>query len=335
MKKFNLSTVIDKNDSKEWDAILSQFDQSTIFQSYAWGELKKDENWECFRLIISENEKPTLIAQILVKKFLGIKLGWCPGGPILNTKSIDLAKTALNEFKKIIIRKKIFNLRCKPYLQKTDTNLEIFSTLAKSTIKITSSKTVNISTQDDKVFLQDCRKKHRYYIKQSQKHNLEWKISTLENAQKTFIQILNEMQEKKKIKIKLIDIKNFSQLLGETHSGKPRVFALTGYEKNCPIVSCIMSVFDNVAFQHYAASNQRGRKIFASYGMTYELIKVLKDMGVKYMNFGSISDDESSPGVDFFKLGFGGNLFERVGEFDIAKFRIYSFIFNAMLKFRT
>ncbi len=334
MNNSSLAIIIDKNDRQEWDNLLSQFVERNIFQSYAWGELKKNENWNCSRIIILNDKAPVLIAQILIKEFFGIKFAWCPGGPILNTNNLSISKLALNEFKKTIISKNIFNLRCRPYMEKNEKNLELFSSLAKSSIKVTSSKTINIATQDEDIFLKECKRKHRYYIRQSQKNDLEWKITTYDEAENIFKKVLNEMQITKKVNIKLIDINNFARLLETKKSNHPQVFALTGFEKQYPVASCIMSIFDGIAFHHYAASNERGREIFASYGMTYELIKVLKNMNVQFMNFGSISDDNSSPGVDHFKLGFGGVLYERVGEFDIAKFKIYSYAFNKILQFR-
>ena len=88
------------------------------------------------------------------------------------------------------------------------------------------------------------------------------------------------------------------------------------------------------AFYHYAASTERGRVTSASYGMIYNLIKELGNLSVDELDFGGISVDGSSAGVDFFKLGFNGEEFSKIGEFDISKSKVYSYLFSKLLQFK-
>ena len=52
------------------------------------------------------------------------------------------------------------------------------------------------------------------------------------------------------------------------------------------------------------------------------------------VDFGGISDDNSSAGVDFFKSGFNGKTFEKIGEFDISKSGMKSYLFGKAIQFR-
>ena len=90
----------------------------------------------------------------------------------------------------------------------------------------------------------------------------------------------------------------------------------------------------NKAFYHYAASTERGREISASYGMIFHLIQELKNLSIDELDFGGISSDGSSSGVDFFKLGFNGEELSKLGEFDISNSRVYSYFFNKLLQFK-
>ena len=72
----------------------------------------------------------------------------------------------------------------------------------------------------------------------------------------------------------------------------------------------------------------------ASYEMIYQLMNKLSEMGVRQVDFGGISDDDSSEGVDFFKSGFNGTVFEKVGEFDISKSGLQRYLFGKAIKFR-
>ena len=68
-----------------WNNCLNTFSDRNIFQSYEWGELKKLDGWAVLRILIIDHNtsENILIAQVLVKKVIGIKVAWCPGGPVL------------------------------------------------------------------------------------------------------------------------------------------------------------------------------------------------------------------------------------------------------------
>jgi lipid II:glycine glycyltransferase (peptidoglycan interpeptide bridge formation enzyme) len=68
--------------------------------------------------------------------------------------------------------------------------------------------------------------------------------------------------------------------------------------------------------------------------MIYNLIQELKCLSIDELDFGGISSDGSSAGVDFFKLGFNGDELSKLGEFDISKSKVYSYFFNKLLQFK-
>ena len=140
--------------------------------------------------------------------------------------------------------------------------------------------------------------------------------------------------ELQQLNFDLIDIQSFSKLLGNTKGGDSRVFCLAGIKDNKPIVACIISLLSEKAFYHYAASTERGRELSASYGMIFHLINKLRELGIKKLDFGGLSPDGSSTGVDFFKLGFNGEIVNKVGELDITKSKLHSYFFSKILKFK-
>ena len=338
-KKTNIILQIDVHHKrKDWNHYLEEFQGENIFQSYEWGELKKGEDWKVLRILITRQLKtkpiPILLAQVLVKKVFGIKIAWCPGGPILQTSTVEVLETALKKFTEKIFSENIFNLRCNPYIENTSDNKKIFTEFSKPEYTLTSPKTIIVNVRSEKDFLESIKKKHRYYVKQAQKHNLEWKIYYGPEASQNFLLVYEQMVANKQLNFDLIDIQSFSKLLGNTKGGVPRVFCLAGIKSNKPIVACIISLLSEKAFYHYAASSKQARETFASYEMIYELMKELSKMGIKKMDFGGISDDNSSAGVDFFKSGFNGKTFEKIGEFDISKSGMKSYLFGKAIQFR-
>ena len=319
-----------------WNNALRRFKDKNIFQSYEWGELKKLEGWKALHITVIDNEtlKYILIAQVLIKKIMGIKIGWCPGGPLIQCDKTQNGIDALDKFREAILEENIFNLRCKPYMGDIEKNQILFSKIPKSKNLFTSSKSniINIVPRDD--FLQQVKKKHRYYIKQSEKSKIDWQVCSGSDTARIFNIVYDEMKNTKNLKLPIINIDNFSKILGLTKDGEPRLFVYAGFENDRPVSVCLVSLMDNKAFYHYAASTERGRDISASYGMIFNLVEKLRDLSIDELDFGGLSNDGSSSGVDFFKQGFNGQGFLKIGEFDISKFKLYSYFFDKLLQIK-
>ncbi len=319
-----------------WNNALRRFKDKNVFQSYEWGELKKLEGWKALHITVVDNEtlKYILIAQVLIKKIMGIKIGWCPGGPLIQCDKTKNGIDALDKFREAILEENIFNLRCKPYMGDIEKNQILFSKIPKSKNLFTSSKSniINIVPRDD--FLQQVKKKHRYYIKQSEKSKIDWQVCSGSDTARIFNIVYDEMKNTKNLKLPIINIDNFSKILGLTKDGEPRLFVYAGFENDRPVSVCLVSLMDNKAFYHYAASTERGRDISASYGMIFNLVEKLRDLSIDELDFGGLSNDGSSSGVDFFKQGFNGQGFLKIGEFDISKFKLNSYFFNKLLQIK-
>ena len=116
----------DFHNKADWNNCLKQFNESNIFQSYEWGELKESEGWMPLRVTVSDNEslEIILIGQILIKKVFGVSIAWCPGGPLIRSKSKENILAALDKFRESITEYDVANLRCKTFMQDNNINRE-------------------------------------------------------------------------------------------------------------------------------------------------------------------------------------------------------------------
>ena len=331
-RTINLTLHKNSHNKDEWNNSLDTFEDKNIFQSYEWGELKKLKGWDVLHILITDDttSKNLLIAQVLIKKILGVKVAWCPGGPILQcdvTSGIEI----LEKFRDAIYNERIFNLRCKPYMADTEENKKIFTSVSKSKYLIGSNKSSILKISDGDYFLTQVKKKHRYYIKQSQKSDLRWEVCIGNKMVKTFSFVYTKMKKHKGLSLPMIDIGSFSKILNVNKDPEPRLFLYTGFEGNNPVTACVISILGNKAFYHYAASTERSREISASYGMIYNLVTELRRRSIQELDLGGISIDGSSSGVDFFKLGFNGRELSKIDEFDISKSKLYTYLFSRIL----
>ena len=153
-----------------------------------------------------------------------------------------------------------------------------------------------------------------------------------DEAGSEFSSIHKQMQQEKNLNLPIIDIALFAGLLDSSNTHK--IITLAGYKDGECISACVVSLFHRKAFYHYAASTDSGRNLNASYGMIFELMNYLNSLEIDILDFGGLSEDHSSSGVDFFKEGFNGEEIKRVGEFDIAKSILHNYIFNKALDFK-
>ena len=104
----------------------------------------------------------------------------------------------------------------------------------------------------------------------------------------------------------------------------------------------LMVYCGSIAYYMYAASIDEYRELFPNYFMQWELMKIAKERGCKFYDFGGVSgytDEEdlkndAAAGLYYFKKTFGTVLFERVGEFDLVINPFVKQLFNTAMKMR-
>ena len=101
--------------------------------------------------------------------------------------------------------------------------------------------------------------------------------------------------------------------------------------------SCLIMRFGGHAYYYLGASSEKGRELFSSFYLIVELLKRLKEDGVKQFDFGGIAPQrKNASGVNRFKTGFSGRVARYAGEFDLTNNRLLCRLFNLAIgrKFR-
>lgn len=76
---------------EQWNQDLFKLDNYNLYQSFEWGEIKKETGWNIFRAILIQKENITTMVQVLYRNYpMGICLCWIPGGFVGDLNHIDL-----------------------------------------------------------------------------------------------------------------------------------------------------------------------------------------------------------------------------------------------------
>lgn len=97
------------------------------------------------------------------------------------------------------------------------------------------------------------------------------------------------------------------------------------------IGGAIIMFYGDIAYYLHGAMDREYRSLMAPYFMHWEIIKKLKVKGFRFYDFWGI-DSNKWPGVTRFKLGWGGDLKEYPGSFDMPVSRLWYFAYSLARK---
>ncbi len=316
---------------QELDSFVAEDDFSQFLQSYYWREISKDENIKTLMYVVKDdNENIILSALLLEYNYSFFKYYYIPRGPIIskdyqdNDKEIErIIDFFYKELIKVVDSKVLF-LRLEPKF-----NLKNIDSLGiKKTLPIQAQKTrlLDLDKSIDSLF-SDMHSKTRYNIRLAKKKDVEVFEGKFEDLDK-FFDLLNTTGKRKSFGLHK---KSHYESLIKKGAGKVKLF-FASHEDQI-IAGAMFSFFgDTVTYLHGASANTK-RNLMSPHLMQWQLIKMAKDKGYRYYDFGGI-DKERWPGVSRFKAGFGGREYDFPGTFDVIIKPFLYYSYNILRKIR-
>lgn len=327
-------------DEFDWDNQLLLSTDYTIFQSLAWGEYKRNANWDPVRYV-AKNASGKLVGmvQLLIKKLpMKHTLLWSPGGPVFLFQYCksenfceylrELISTIRLDYPRSLIR---FHSHI---THESNITYNINKVVSRPFCKLTSGYTIKfeISNFDIEAIRSKMASKHRYYAKKASEVGLTWKFGNSDEQLKDLLIVHQEMVASKQLGAISVNDEELSAMRDKLKNG---VMVLNGYLDSLPVTSCLVLLFGEKAFYMIASTGKRGRDISAAYAMFEELMRNLSNLGVKQFDFGGIDPaNPAAEGVNHFKRGFGGQLVEYVGEWELSSSKVIRYGVNLLFSLR-
>jgi lipid II:glycine glycyltransferase (peptidoglycan interpeptide bridge formation enzyme) len=319
--------VVFTGDKNEWNDIISKFDFYNMYQTYEWGEHKKQTGWRVVRLVLGHRDNPRFAAQVLVKK-LPLRIGFCwiPGG-LLGESTSDEIKAILKEVGiKFFVLRSSFNY----YDDKVKLNL-ISNSWKESIVKINSGLTFIKQIGGDPANLQEKMSKNwRHNLRRSGKKNIIFE--ELKDVSADLIRsFYSEMEELKGIK-EQFSKEDIQSMLDNLNRNKLKFFVARNEDGEVLAFRAYYS-FRNKCWDLFAVTKNKGRKLYASHGL---LSYMMEDMINNQITFFDLSgaDPINNKGNYNFKKGAGAELYEYLGEWDLANTPFLRLLFNLLLKLK-
>jgi len=283
-------------------------------QSLGWGEFRKKTGVKVirgdrFQLTIHKIPHTTWT------------IGYLPKSP-LPTKEM------IKELEKIGKVEKCIFIQIEPNVQKKEvSNFEFrISNLKPSFHPLFTRYTFILDlTKSEEELLKNMHPKTRYNIKVAQKHG----VKVIEdNSNEAFEEYLKLTRETTKRQGFYAHTEQYHRLQWETLKVQSSYDMLTAYlltarYRNKTLVCWILFIFKDTLYYPYGASSSQYRETMASNLMMWEAIKFGKKLGLKKFDmWGALgpNPDPKDPWYGFhrFKQGYGGELIELVGSYDLV-----------------
>jgi len=186
-------------------------------------------------------------------------------------------------------------------------NFQLFKT-----IDVQPSKTLILDlTKSEDELLQAMHQKTRYNIRLAEKKGVKI-MEVGANRFEEFWQLLVSSGDRDKFNLHgrsyyqaMLKLANdFVKLFFAEYQGKP-------------LAGSLVTFFGDSATYIHGGSSDKNREIMAPYALHWQIIKQAKQLGYKYYDFHGV-DAAKWPGVTRFKMGFGGQVINYPGTFDLV-----------------
>lgn len=181
--------------------------------------------------------------------------------------------------------------------------------------------------------------KTRYNVKLAEKKGVKIIEDTSEQGLEDYLKILEETTKRQGFYAHTPD---YFRKLWESLKDSGMMHILKAVYENQVLVVWIVFIFNGVLYYPYGASSSLHREVMASNLMMWEVIRFGKAKGCKNFDmWGSLGPDPDpkSPWSGFhrFKKGYGGELVEFIGSYDLVNdypmYKIYTLAENLRWKF--
>ena len=305
---------VDRVSRGEWAQMLEQFHDATIYQSFSYGNVRWGEE-NVSRLVLKLDGEALGLAQLRIFRptwlSLGIAyLGW---GPLTERRGYGLSREVASRMARCLqeeySRKRMLHLCVVPNAYAGSPRAASMESGFRQFTRgpIFRNKPYRTSILDLSPSLEDLRRgfdrKWRNQLTRSAKNNLNVITGCDIDKFRKFCSIYRQMRKRKAFKTN-VDITDFCKTQKDLDpSQRMRVFLCE--ENRVPVAGLVASIMGGCAIYMFGATTEAGLRLKASYLLQWELIRWLKENGVRWYDLGGI-DPEGNPGVYHFKKGLSG-----------------------------
>jgi lipid II:glycine glycyltransferase (peptidoglycan interpeptide bridge formation enzyme) len=317
---------IDTVSKSDWEKIIDQFDDATLYQTWSYGAIRWGEK-NISHMLLKKNGiiRAACQVHILLSPANIFSIGYITHGPLCCRKGEKEEKEEKEEifrnaieaiYQEYVLKRKMY-LRIIPRaFDILDNNLRgiLMEAGFKRRDSIIPNKTL---LNDTSLSLEDIRsqfhKTWRKNIGRAERNNFKLRDGTGDDLYNMFSDIYNEMYSRKQYKTD-IDISEFYEIQKDLPANQ-KMHIMICMKDDVPAAGLVSSLIGNTAITILGATTDIGLKTYGAYFLRWKLFEQIKNKGLIYLDQGGI-DKVKNPGGYTFKSGMGGIETSQLGIYD-------------------
>lgn len=294
-----------------------------VIQSWEWGEARKSQGTPLLRYGIYNGGKLTKAFQLTLHKipFTNKYVGYLPKGPMPDKELVEALKKIGYEnncaFIKIEPNVIASGRESKRFLSKQSIPKE-FTPSPKPLF--TKYNFVLDITKPEEELLKSFHSKTRYNIRVAQKHTVKVLDDTSDKAFETYLKLYFETTKRQGYHG---HNELYHKKVWEFLKNNKMARILIAFYQGQPLTAWMIFNFKDTLYYPYGGSSKEHPEVMANNLVAWEAIKLGKKIGLKKFDmWGALGPnaDSSDPWFGFhrFKMGYGGELVEYIGTYDLV-----------------
>jgi len=289
-------------------------------QSYEWGEMRKSKRVGVVRLGEYEGKKLKEVYQITLHQIPGLpwKIGYCP-------KSAIPGKEVTEEVKKLAKENGVIMIKFEPNVRvsKGEENLKKWrreSAVVRGEPLFTKyTFWLNLEPSEEEL-MAGMKSKTRYNVRLAERKGVEIKEDSSDKGFEDYWRLMEETTERQGF---YAHDRDYHERVWQMMSKSGQAHLLKAVKGKEVLTCWMILILNGVLYYPYGASSREHRELMANNLMMWEVIRFGKKKNCRLFDmWGSLGPepDKSDPWYGFhrFKEGYGGELVEFVGSWDLV-----------------
>lgn len=318
---------VDGVSEQKWSELLRQFDDTTIYQTWAYGKTSRGGK-VLSHVILRYKGEVVSMAQVRIMKIPFIERGiaYVYYGPLWRLTNNEYDNSNLKKilgviYSEYVVRRKLL-LRIVPNIVENGSEEVLMSFLSTGFLKSHESKGGRTLLVDLSPSLEEIRRRlranWRNHLKKAEKTELKIIEGSGDELYRVFQKIYFEMLSRKRF-TDTVDIDKFRVTQEELPGSLKMKITICEY-KGEPVSAAVTSAIGDTAEYLLGATSEKGKRLKGSYLIQWRIIERLKTLNCRWYDLGGI-DPDGNPGVYHFKAGMGGDDVRYLGQFEACNSR--------------
>ena len=320
----------------QWQRTLALLPNPHVLQSWEWGAIKGQTEWQAERFALQQGDKTTAAFQLLWRQpipYLPLRIGYVTKGPVVDWQDLGALDTTLAQIERVARTRNCLLVKIDPDVEETTTTGRlVLHALERRGWRYSAEQIQFKNTgysalaMSEAALLEGMKSKWRYNVRLAEKRGITIRQGTATDLP-AFYALYAETGQRDGFLIRPYSYYRTTwetflqaQADGENPAGGALLLAEHA-EESTPVAGLFLFRYGDRTWYFYGASSERRRRDMPNYLLQWEALRWAKAQGCTVYDWWGAPtqlDDEGDgmQGVWQFKQGFGAVFQSHIGAWD-------------------